>query len=228
MTAVATFPQFDITQTVISQYANSPTLRQLIANSGQYFDPTANLTAFFNDYWNIDTAFGAGLDVWGRILGVSRVVPIPGTENTFGFDNTDTPPDWENWGGGPFYAGQISGNSFNLNDPSYKVLLLTKAMANIVNAVAPALNAIVTNLFPGRGRCYVLDLGGMHMRYVFEFSLSSIEYAILAYSGVLPHPAGVGVSILVIPPENNFGFQEALPGSKPFNFGVFYLPGASA
>ena len=228
MTAVATFPQFDITQTVIVQYARSPTLRQLIADFGQYFDPTANLTAFFNTYWNIDTALGAGLDVWGRILGVSRVIPIPGTENTFGFYNTDVPFDWENWGGGPFYASQVSGNSFKLNDPSYRVLLLTKAMANIVNATAPALNAIVTNLFPGRGRCYVLDLGGMHMRYVFEFSLTNIEYAILAYSGVLPHPAGVGVSILVIPPENNFGFQEALPGSKPFNFGVFYLPGASA
>lgn len=227
MSAPATFPSFDVNVTLLSQYANSPVITTLMQDFGEYFDPTANLTSFYNLYWNIDTAAGAGLDTWGRILGVSRIVPIPGTTNSFGFDNPDRPPDWQNWGGGPFFAGDLVGNSFPLNDPSYRTLLLTKALANIVTTTAPALNALVRNLFPGRGRCYTLDLGGMAMRYVFEFGLTSIEYAILAYSGVLPHPAGVTVSILVIPATSNFGFEEALPGSKPFGSGVFYLPGAS-
>jgi hypothetical protein len=227
MSAPATFPAFDINVTLLSQYANSPVITTLMQDFGAYFDPTANLTQFYNLYWNIDTAQGAGLDIWGRILDVSRIVPIPGTTGAFGFDNPDRPPDWQNWGGGPFFAGDLVGNSFRLNDPSYRTLLLTKALANIVTTTAPALNALVRNLFPGRGRCYTLDLGGMAMRYVFEFGLTSIEYAILAYSGVLPHPAGVAVSILVIPASSNFGFKEALPGAKPFGYGVFYLPGAS-
>jgi hypothetical protein len=90
------------------------------------------------------------------------------------------------------------------------------------------LNQLIRNLFPGRGRAYTIDrgqsnasAGGMRMTYVFEFPLTNIEYAILAFSGVLPHPAGVLVSILVIP-GGDFGFQEQGPLVKPFDFGVFF------
>lgn len=199
-------PVFNVDATVISQYANSPTLLALVENFGQYFDPTANIQAFYLTVWNIDTAEGFGLDIWGIILGVSRVVQIPGTTNDFGFDNSDVPPDWENFGnvndstaGGPFFSGQVIGNSYKLNDDPYRTLLLTKAMANISATTGPALNALITNLFPGRGVCYTQDDGGMQMTYVFKFQLSTIENAILANSGVLSHPAGVGVSITVSP-----------------------------
>lgn len=228
MTAVASFPFFDVDATLISQYANSPTLVELVEDFGQYLDPTANLTAFFNDVWNIDTAVGFGLDIWGIILGVSRVIPIPGTAGSFGFANVDSPPDWEDFGnesnaaaGGPFYSGQIVGNSYKLNDGPYRTLLLTKAFANICATTAPALNALISNLFPGRGRAYTLDLGAMTMSYVLEFPLSSIEFAILAYSGVLAHPAGVGFNIQVIE-SGYFGFAEAGPAVEPFDFGVFF------
>lgn len=199
-------PVFDVDATVISQYANSPTILAMVADFAQYFDPTTNIQDFYLDVWNIDTASGFGLDIWGRILGVSRVVQIPGSTNDFGFQNSDVPPDWENFGnvndptvGGPFFAGQVIGNSYKLNDDSYRVLLLTKAMANISATTAPALNALITNLFPGRGKCYTQDDGGMQMHYIFKFTLSTIELAILTNSGVLSHPAGVGVSITVSP-----------------------------
>jgi Protein of unknown function (DUF2612)/PASTA domain len=221
-------PEFDVDATVISQYANSPTILALVANFAEYFDPAQNLQSFYLDVWNIDTAIGFGLDIWGRILGVSRVIPIPGTSGSFGFENSDTPPDWENFGnlddvlsGGPFFSGQISGNSYKLNDGPYRTLLLTKALGNICATTAPALNALITNLFPGRGRCYTKDGGAMTMTYVFEFPLTTIEYAILAYSGVLAHPAGVGVNISVAA-GGFFGFAEALPGVEPFNFGTFF------
>jgi Protein of unknown function (DUF2612) len=224
--------------TFCNEYANSPTLSQLIYNMNDYLDPRANLIAFYNNVWNVDTAVGFGLDIWGRIVGVSRVIPIPGTTGSFGFANPDSPPDWENFGsvgqpnvGGPFFAGEINTGSYTLNDDSFRTLILTKALGNIVATSAPSLNQLIRNLFPNRGRAYTTDLGksnasagGMAMRYVFEFALSTIEYAILAYSGVLPHPAGVSVSILVIPEGTNFGFAEALPGSQPWGQGVFYIP----
>jgi hypothetical protein len=195
-------PPFDIDATVISQYANSPTLIALVENFGQYFDPTANLNQFYYDVWDIDHAFGFGLDIWGIILGVSRIVPIPGTQDYFGFDNSDMPPDWVPFGstsnpaaGAPFYAGATDTGSYTLNDAAYRTLLLTKALANICTTTAPALNALVSNLFPGDGVCYTEDLGGMQMKYVFDFVLTPIQFAILAYSGVLPHPAGVSFSV---------------------------------
>ncbi len=231
----------NLEDTVDPQYANSPSMQQLSINMNQYLDPRVNMLAFYRYVWNVDTAVGFGLDIWGRIVGVSRVVPIPGTAGSFGFDNADSPPDWQTWGskgkagvGGPFFAGQKTTGGFSLNDNSYRTLILTKALANIVATTAPAMNQLIRNLFPGRGRAYTVDLGksntsvgGMQMRYVFEFSLTNIEYAILAFSGVLPHPAGVGVSILVIP-SGSFGFKEQGALVKPFNFGTFFLPPPSA
>lgn len=229
----------DTNQTLCSEYANSRTILQLIANMNQYLDPRANMILFYNRIWNINTAVGFGLDIWGRIVGVSRVVPIPGTTGRFGFDNSDTPPDWQNFGsmdspgvGGPFFAGEVTTGGFTLNDDSYRTLILTKALANICATTAPAMNQLLRNLFPGRGRAYTVDggksntsVGGMRMTYFFEFALSSVEYAILAFSGVIPHPAGVLVSISVVPSGKFFGFEEAgSPPSQPFNVGVFYLP----
>jgi hypothetical protein len=221
-------PEFNVDATVISQYANSPTLLALVANFAQYFDPAADLQAFYLDVWNIDTAMGFGLDIWGVILQVSRVIPIPGNSDVFGFTTSDVPPDWDTFGndsilgiGGPFSGGQLTGNSYKLQDAAYRTLLLTKALANICATTAPALNALITNLFPGRGRCYTQDTGAMTMSYVFEFTLTTIEFAILAYSGVLAHPAGVGINVNVIA-TNYFGFQEAGPGVEPFNYGTFF------
>lgn len=204
----------NVEQTIQKEFANSPTIRRIIADMNSYLDPRASLIAFYNNVWNIDTAVGFGLNIWGRILGVSRVLPIPGDEGSFGFANSDVPPDWENFGslmssgGGPFYAGQKNTGSFSLNDTAYRTLLLTKALANIAATTAPALNALLRNLFPGRGRAFVRDNLDMTMTYVFNFSLSSIEFAILQFSGVLPHPGGVGVNVQVIP-TGFVGFREA-------------------
>ncbi|MBM6441851.1 hypothetical protein JNW93_14655, partial [Lacticaseibacillus rhamnosus] len=54
-----------------------------------------------------------------------------------------------------------------------------------------------------------------------NFALTAIELAILEFSGVLAHPAGVGVSINIVP-ENLFGFFESGALAEPFNFGTFY------
>lgn len=215
--------------TIISQYANSPTLVQLIENMNQYIDPRANFAEFYDFIWNVDTAQGFGLDIWGRIVGVSRVIPIPGTNGSFGFANSDVPADWENFGnvnlpgaGGPFFAGQANTGSFSLNDNAYRTLILAKALANIAATTAAALNQLVTNLFPGRGRAYTIDGRDMTMTYVFEFSLSSIEFAILSFSGVLPHPGGVLTKITVVPVDTGFfGFSEMGLGVVTFGFGVF-------
>lgn len=83
--AAGTMPlPFDWRQTVISQYANSPRLLQLIEDFAGYVDPTAKLDAFYDLVMNLDTAQGYGLDVWGRIVGVNRVLKVTNTDY-FGF-----------------------------------------------------------------------------------------------------------------------------------------------
>lgn len=210
----------DVERTIISQYANSPTIVQLIQNMNEYIDPRANIDAFYELIWNVDTARGVGLNIWGKIVGVSRLLQIPGNDPIVGFDNASFPKDWYPMSQGRFARENEITTAYELPDDAYKVLVLAKALANIAATTAPALNQLLRNLFPGRGRAYVRDLGNMAMQFVFNFNLTTVEYAILTQSGVLPHPAGVFYSVIVIR-EGLFGFQGQGSSVRPFNHGVF-------
>jgi hypothetical protein len=209
----------DYERTLISQYANSPTLARLIQNMNEYIDPRAFWASFYSDVWNVDTAQGFGLDIWGNIVGVSRLLQIPGNDPIVGFDNASFPKDWFPMSEGRFaMEGEVT-TAYELPDDAYRVLILTKALANIITTTAPAMNQLLRNMFPGRGRAFVRDNGNMSMTFVFNFRLTTVEYAILTQSGALPHPAGVFYSVVVIP-TGLFGFQ-GYTGARPWNFGVF-------
>jgi beta-lactam-binding protein with PASTA domain len=194
---------FDVDVTVISQYMNSPTLLALVHNMAEYLDQSTNFANFYNFIWNVDTAVGFGLDIWGKIVGVSRLLHIPNTELPFGFQDNALIQDVEPFNQAPFNSrGNSATQTYTLTDDAYRVLILCKALSNISATTAPAINQLLRNLFPGRGACYVLDLGGMAMQFTFAFAdpLSITEYAILTQSGALPHPAGVAVTIAQVSP----------------------------
>lgn len=214
---------FNIDETVISQYSNSDTILRLVHNMAEYVDQRVNMNNFYNLVWNVDTAVGFGLDIWGNIVGVSRLLRLPSDDPIFGYINADDPPDWFPFNEGIFNPGDQATQAYLLPDDAFRTLILTKALANIVATNAASLNQLLKNLFPGRGKAYVQDLGGMAMSFVFEFTLTSTEYAILTQSGALPHPAGVAYSVVVVPADELFGFAEAV-AALPFDFGVFYLP----
>lgn len=205
--------------TVISQYANSPVILALLESFDDWVDPNADFDLFYKQVWDIHTAVGYGLDVWGRIVGVGRVLSVPFTPKFFGFyDGANSYAPFNN---GPFNAGGTFTQNFSLSDDAYRLLILIKAAANISDCSAPSINALMNALFSGRGRCYVSDLGNMQMSYNFEFFLDSFEATILQTSGALPRPTGVQVSINQTVTTNLFGFQEAGPTSLPLNVGVF-------
>ena len=211
----------NIQQTIISQYANSPQLVGLIEAMSEWIDPATDFQLFYDYVWNVDTAQGFGLDDWGKIVGVSRYLQVPETDY-FGF--SEALPGSLPFDEGVFFeSGQTS--TYRLTDSAYRTLILTKAMSNISAATIPAINALLQILFAGRGRCYANDLGGMAMRYTFEFDLTQYEFAIIAQSGAMPRPAGVKASMFnsALP---LFGFAEAGPSAVPFGQGVFMPLGA--
>ena len=213
----------DVERTIISQYANSPTITQLIQNMNQYLDPRTDFDAFYDFVWNVDTAQGFGLDIWGRIVNIKRELQIPNDPVYFGFN--EALPGSYPFNQAPFFDGNPAATqTYLLGDDAYRSLILTKALSNITSTNAPALNQLLQNMFSGRGRCYVNDLGGMQLRYVFEFDLTPVEYAIITQSGVLPRPSGVGAIIFqsALP---LFGFSEA-GDAAPFGQGVFIPQGA--
>ena len=214
----------DFEKTIISQYGNSPTILQLVQNMNAYLDPRADFDAFFDYVWNVDTAQGFGLDIWGRIVNIRRELQIPNAQVYFGFK--DALPGSYPFDEAPFYDGTPPATqTYKLADDAYRKLILTKALANIASSNAPSLNQLLQNMFADRGRCYVNDLGGMQFRYTFEFDLTLQEYAIVTQSGVLPRPAGVN-AILFQSALPLFGFSEAGLSAAPFGQGVFIPQGA--
>lgn len=193
----------DFEQTIISQYGNSATITQLVSNMNLYVDPRADFDTFYSFVWDVSTAQGFGLDIWGRIVDVDRSINVP----------VDTP----NPGYFTFTAGV-----YEMDDDEYRTVILIKALANITNCTAASLNQLLTNLFTTRGRCYVNDVGLMQMEYRFEFFLYPFEYVIITSTGVAPRPAGVQVSVIQVIPAGTFGFVEGVV-FQPFDQGVFYV-----
>lgn len=175
-----------------------------------------NFARFYAKVWNVDTAVDFGLDILGRIVDVGRLLQVPSNQTTFGFKGSGLQP----FNQAPFYNPQSDTQSFELPDEAYRILVLAKAFANVSATNAPTLNALIQQLFPNRGRCYTMDLGGMAMRYVFEFQLTDVEYSILTRSNVMPSPAGVRVDVLSLVPATTFGFAGS--GLQPFGQGNFY------
>ena len=85
-----------------SQYSASKRIRALAAGYQTRIDPGVDIQLFYDKMFNIYTAEGVGLDNWGNILQMPRLIVDPDT-----------------------------GASFNLGDEDYRLLLLYKALANI-------------------------------------------------------------------------------------------------
>lgn len=233
----------------MKQYAASPVIQQLVADRESYFQ-NGWQDQFYSNVWNVDTAQGFGLDIWGRIVVIGRSVQISVIDRAFGFreawsgssltpiapgevvingyaivlggerprtnDDRITPFD-----DAPFYEGSAATETYELSDDAYRRLILAKALANISDCSIPSLNKVLQYLFGGDGRrCYVQTNNLMSMSFVFEFALSPVERTIAVYSGVIPRPAGVRLTIVQVDPSATFGFAEG--EMQPFDQGVFF------
>lgn len=179
-------------QTIISRYANSSVIGQVIQNYNSYFDPQADIDAYYNDIWNVATAQGYGLDVWGRIVGVSRILNVA-AQNYLGFEGVTTNPTTP-FNVGPLYSGVSLTTNYALTDASFRTLIYAKALANIWDGSTPGLNKILLTLLPNNPG-YVAVPSPLNIVLTFPSPLTNVEAAIIGTSGVLPIPAGVGVTV---------------------------------
>lgn len=213
-------------QTVVSQYSSSARLVALLQSMDEWISPDVDLERFYRFVWDIREqggAVGYGLDVWGRIVGVTRYLTLF-TSEYFGFQEAD---DRTGFNQAAFWDAQPDKVTFTLTDQTFRQLIFAKAAYNLTNSSIPAINAIMMHLFPNRGNAYVTDgrnvgdLGyfgwqeagdrvgfnqgpfmddmprlpnSMTMVYVFDFILQPVEIAIVKKSGVLPKPTGVKAS----------------------------------
>lgn len=200
----------NVGDTLISQYANSPIICNLIKDIDSYIDPRKDIAEFYNVIWNLDTAEGFGLDFWGKVVGVEREVLIS-KKNQFTGSSL----------AGDDIGGYIENSSYRMNDAMFRSMIFIKALSNIIYATAPNINKLVSNLFQNRGRAYYIKNGTMMARYVFEFSLTQVERAVIISTDLLPKPTGVLVDFYEPDFSKTFGFIEAK--MAPFGEGAFYI-----
>lgn len=191
--------------TVISEYSPGPTINQIIESFNGWVDPTADLDLFYDCIWNLDTAIGAGLDIWGRIVGVGRVLNVA-SGIYFGFAEAADPSEISPFNdAGPFFSGGATTGNYALADDAFRLLILAKALANISDGSIPSLNQILMTLFPGRGNIFVTDGGDMTMTITARFSPTPVETALVTAIGLFAKPAGVVMTIVYHPGSFVFG-----------------------
>ena len=208
----------DLKETLLSQYANSPVIISIIETMNDAIDPSYAINNFYNTLWNLSTATGWGLDIWGRIVGVSRNVQMSDPDAvTFGFKTDPQEVRFKPFNQAPFNSAGSQFGTYNLPDILYKQLIIVKAASNILYATAPNINKYMKSIF--NDRAYYKITGHMTAKYVFEFELTPFQRLIAYTLKLLPEPCGVLISYESSPIREIFGFDGT--GYQPFDQGVF-------
>ena len=197
-----------------------------VLSAGMIYDTAISV----RDGFNIETAVGAQLDIIGKWLGVGRT--ITGTTFTrayYGYalygDTTPflfnpmllygvEPPDAQ------FRDYKESTQSlYDLTDEEYRVILKLAIVRNTSNASVKTIDDILNVLFGAE--CYFIDRMNMTVvSYMVGVKWARI-FSIAKSTGLLPNPAGVGTSLVVVPDINNI-FAYSLYGGEAPSFAVGY------
>lgn len=208
-------------ETVLTQYSASYKLLSIISTFYHAISLDNFTESFIRDVWDVSTNQSYGLDVWGKIVGISRYIRTEIENNSFGFSESNTMDDTQYpspFNDEPFYAGVQETETVRLGDDAYRTLIMCKAFSNISISTISEINKFLSILFKNRGRAYCSDYGDMTMGIICEFELAPYERSILENYEVLPIPSGVLViTRQIVPPY--FGFSE---DAYPFNDGTFY------
>lgn len=209
-------------EAILTQYSASQKILSIIDTFNQAESLDDFTDEFIQMVWDITTCEKFGLDMWGKIVGVSRYIKADIEGNYFGFSEADTgsigyPTPFNDE---PFWSGEQETTTVRLTNDAYRTLILCKAFSNISISTIPEINKFLMILFSGRGRAFCVNNMGMSIGVTFDFYLESFERAIMQNYDVFPIPSGVELRLneIVTP---NFGFAEATD-AYPFNDGTLY------
>jgi hypothetical protein len=176
-----------------SQYSASVRILALAKGFQEMLDPTPDMALFYKKVFNILTAEGCGLDLWGRIVGMDRTVSDESVSITLDDE---------------MYRLLLL----------YKALAnISAATADSLNKLLASLIATGVGALPKTA--YVLEVDTMVIRWVFEDFFNEIQQAVFSVAGPLAKGAGVGWELYAIDPDKVFGFDGS--SMLPFNQAPF-------
>lgn len=186
----------NLIQNVLWQYENAESLKSLISSKEEWYN--TNLNDFWqkivDDFLNIQTAQDWGLNLWGKILDVSRIYNVNGVQTTISTD---------------LYRRLILGK-LQLIRSNGTVPEINKYLNFIFSDHATSTSFSAT----------VRDNYDMSIAYVLNFEPTDEELALIYSRTFLPTPAGVKDAILILTQSNIFGFYDT--GFQPWGQAPFW------
>ena len=157
---------------------------------------------FWHNYFDIDTCDFNGLDNWGQILELSRVISInTATNGVFGFGVQEDYPIQEddypqNLNNGFFYNPAYAENpiQYTMSDYEFRIALKFRYSALTSNLSMRSINKIMNDLLTqldSNHKCTVNQTAIMTLTYKFNFLLMPWLEALFINRSILPVPAGV-------------------------------------
>ena len=211
---------------LIKQYYDKPKARADIELLDKRYEDVANLLLAFETEFDLDFARGAQLDILGKIVGISRIVPKTLPKVYFGFDNninargfgSITNPTRPS---APFFRiGQEAFTDTQLNDNDYRFFIKAKVALNYCQGVMVgdderiSIQDVVWQAFDGLA--YVVDNENMTLTLYVSPRIDNNKLNLIRTLGLLPKPAGVGYKIIIqAEPNLTFGFKNN-PNAKGF------------
>jgi len=181
-------------QTVASQYGNSPRMLSLLQSMNSSVDPVNDIDNFYSAIYDIDTANSYGLDLWGRIIGIGRVMSATAIAKYLGFEEGQTSAnDYLSFGFGTLFTGNLQG-SLTLADSAYRLLLKIKAISNIQGKSIPQINNMMTILFPNN-KVWVSIPSKKVVKINSTTPFTQTEAALLLYSSTFFRPTGTEITL---------------------------------
>lgn len=219
---------------LIEQYVNAPNARATVGLIAQTTLMDQVQFAVQNAY-DINTAVGVQLDVLGLYIGFSRKVYFPIDRYYFTLLDPDLPSEQEAGftdytndttnANSNFYLYQYaSGQTYNLPDDQYRLLLKLKIILNQSHNTLADIASALWITFGSDIICF--DSQDMFISYSISATASNIVDIALK-AGLLPKPMGVGIAAVFILPNpslvwgfvnydgstsNSIGFGDYLTG----------------
>ncbi|SEO76167.1 Protein of unknown function [Luteibacter sp. UNC138MFCol5.1] len=194
---------------------------------------TADLLAStFGDGWaglsalrgvlDIDTAAGINLDLVGKHVGQSRILPMITPRGLFGFEGAEGAKGFSlgGDGGGRWYRlGDPIADSVVLNDDDYRFLIRCRVTRNYTVGTMPNVEDALAFIFGQGAEAY--DQFDMSFTVVLrDVAITDFKRHAITTLDILPRPAGVRIRFVLAADANPFGFY-GVPGARGFNSGKF-------
>lgn len=214
----------DYQNLLIKQYWEKP---KAYAEIGLQAGTWERVFDWFNSFvteFDLDNATGDRLDIIGRVVGQSRIVPQAVPKLAFGFDENPNARGFDDKfvvvvDRAPFQDKfSRAYTDLQLDDNNYRLFIRARISKNIgspylVEDEAVSIGDAVQTLF--EGLAYVIDNKNMMLTLYVSATYNIDILTAIVRIGLLPKPQGVGYLVVQADVGETFGFSDNV-NSQPF------------